>query len=651
MKYHVILAAALWSAAPALGQSAPVAPKNKPAAPTPSAIVAAPAPRPVLDFAELPFMESPKLSPDGKKMAARLAVNGVQSLAIISLFTKDPPALIGLGESDLIEWRWVNDGWVVIRVGNEDTSLAEPIYITRVAGVRADGKTITPIAFRKGGQHADILWTANDQSPRILMSMQNSIFMGEDFWPTVSSVDVSTGKIHKVLDGIEGVSSWIPDRDGNVRIGIGVSDEGRKARLLYRPGGTGSFKTVDRANFRLRETLAFPILLPDRMLTFASSEGFNALYDFDIAAMKPGKKIWGAEGYDIDGIVTNAATGMLDGITYTSDRSRIHWISPAMAQTQTLLDKAVGDRTASIVSTTNDSSSMIVHVARADAPGAYYFWNTANGSMNRFAYVNQRIKSDRLSPVSAYRYKAKDGLSIESFLTLPKGREAKALPLILMPHGGPAARDELSYDWWAQFLADRGYAVVQPNYRGSTGYGEKFREAGEGQWGLKMQDDLNDAVDDLVARGIVDPKRVCIVGASYGGYAAMRAAQRDGGRFRCAVSYAGVSDLGGMLRYNSQFLNAEGGKDWIRRQAPDLRSVSPLNFAEQFSTPILIAHGKKDRRVPYWQSSKMISALKGAGKVHEVLTQPEGDHFFSRQEDRRTFLEALEAFLKKHNPA
>lgn len=335
-----------------------------------------------------------------------------------------------------------------------------------------------------------------------------------------------------------------------------------------------------------------------------------------------------------------------------SDRARVHWMDPVLADVQALIDKAVGTKAAQIVSLSRDQRRMIIWVGDASQPGSYYFLDAgAGGNMQRFSFVNEAIKSERLSPVSVYRYKARDDLSIEAVLTLPEGRDAKNLPLILMPHGGPEARDAAEYDWWVQFLASRGYAVVQPNYRGSTGYGQAFQEAGDGQWGLKMQDDLNDAVADLAAKGTIDPKRVCIVGASYGGYAAMRGAQRDGGKFRCAISYAGVSDLNGMLNYDGGFLYSNSARAGWREAAPDLKSVSPVNHAANFSAPILIMHGKEDRRVPIAQSRRMVARLKGASKPVDYVEQPLGDHYFSREADRHQFLQVMEAFLAKHNPA
>lgn len=611
----------------------------------------------VEDFATLPFMEGPELSPDGTKVAARIAMHGEQKLAVIAIGKADtPPVAVAMGENDLNFWSWVNDDWLVAGIGTTEVVDGSDWYIRRTVGISADGKKINPIAFKEAAQNADdVIWTARDGTPRILLGMQTSIFYSyPGFWPEVAEVDISTGRRKTVVSSRQYVRGWYADASGAVRIGVGYNDFQRSSRLLYRPDNRSTFRTIDRADKRKDEELTVPALFlsdPIKAVAFDENNGFNALYDLDLSTLTLGKRIFGVDGYDIDCIIADQAGNGLAGVRYTDDRPRTHWFDPRMAQIQSEIDKAVGDRQAHIISWSRDWSKLLVHVGGADRPGAYYFYAPETGVMQLFARKNEKLGTKPLNPVKTIRYKARDGLEIAAVLTLPRSREAKNLPLILLPHGGPFTRDEESWSWWVQFLAERGYAVLQPNYRGSSGYGSAFAAKGEGQWGLAMQDDLNDALDWAVKQGITDPKRVCIAGASYGGYAAMRAAQRDGGKFRCAISYAGVSDLSSMMRYDSRFLDHGGRKDWMKEQAPEFRAVSPVHFPEQFSTPILLMHGKKDLRVQVKQSREMVEKLKAAGKEYRYVEQPLGDHHFSRQEDRLQFLKEMEAFLAKHNPA
>lgn len=620
-------------------------------------------PWPIEAFAALPLMERPELSPDGTRVAARVARNGELMLMIATI--ADGPnrvRTVPLGENDLNWWNWVNDDWLLAGIGNETYVEGMPWYISRVASIKSDGAKINILAKATAAQNADdVIWVARDGSPRILLSYQSSIFSNDPgFWPKVDEVDVTTGKTRNVVPPRSNVMAWYADATGAVRMGLGYVDETRTSKLLYRPDGKSSFHVVDRANRRRDESLVVPMLFsaePGKAIASDDHEGTNALYEYDLNTLQLGTKIFAAPGVDIDGIERDTTGTGLAGVRYTADASRVHWFDPGLAQLQADIDKAVGaDRRARIVSTSRDHSKMIVHVGSPDQPGSYYYYNTSVGVMSLLSHISDSFGlKTRLSPVKTIHYKARDALDIAAVLTLPVGRDPKNLPLILMPHGGPFARDSEEWDWWVQFLAYRGYAVLQPNYRGSSGYGTAFAEKGEGQWGLAMQDDLNDAVDWAVKEGIADAKRVCIVGASYGGYAAMRGAQRDGSRYRCAISYAGVSDLAAMMRYDRRFLNHGGRNDWLKEQAPNFAAVSPVNFAAQFSTPILLMHGKKDRRVQVNQSREMAEKLKAAGKVtgrdYIYVEQPLADHFFSRQADRLDFLQRMDAFLKEHNPA
>ena len=616
----------------------------------------------IKDFAALPLMERPALSPDGLHIASRVAVNGEQLLVIADVH-EGPNRIrsLALDDNDLNWWQWVNNDWLIAGIGAESNMQGMPWYISRVASVKRDGSKINVLAKSAAAQNADdVIWIARDGTSRVLLSYQTSIFYNDaGFWPKVDEVDVSTGKMRSVVAPRQHVRNWYADATGAVRMGVGYNDSTRTGKLLYRPDGRANFRVVDRADRRRDESLVVPLLFtadPGKAIASDDREGTDALYELDLATLELGRKIFSAPGFDIGGITEDAAGTGLAGVSYTSDAPAVHWFDANLAKIQADIDKAVGDRRARIISTSRDSQRMVVHVGTPDQPGAYYYYDTAAGAMSILSRVSDRFTTKtRLAPVKTIRYKARDGLEIAAVLTVPAGRDAKNLPFILMPHGGPFARDAEAWDWWVQFLAWRGYAVLQPNYRGSSGYGKAFAVKGEGQWGLAMQDDLNDAVDWAVQQGIADPKRVCMVGASYGGYAPMRAAQRDPAKYRCAVSYAGVSDLAAMMRYDQRFLYHGTRKDWMKEQAPDFAAVSPIHFADQFATPILLMHGKKDRRVQVRQSREMAEKLKAAGKVHGrdylYVEQPLADHHSSREADRLEFLEKLDAFLKDHNPA
>jgi len=639
---------------PAAAQTA-----DKSAAVPPAASVPAGAPHPVEAFATLPFIETPKLSPDGTRFAARIAIDGVQQLVIVDQRgEKSGFRRIAMGENDLNWWRWVNDDWLIAGVGNEVPIDGDDWYVSRVAIVSVDGKTVKLLANDQAGQNADdVIWVAHDGSPIIYLAMQKSVYSDDaGFWPDVERVDISTGKMHQIVAPREGVMDWYADAAGTVRMGVGYDDDRRSSKLYYRATNDKDFRIVSQATSRAGQNLVVPSLFladPGKALIIDDSDGFSKVKSLDLATLKLGETVFDVPGYDVDDVFPDATGSGLSGVSYIDTRWKMHWVDPGLAQIQADLDKAVGaDRWANIVSMSRDHQALIVDVGGPDRMSIYYIYKVADGVMRPLGKVSETYGGRPFSPVRSIRYKARDGLEIEAVLTLPAGKEAKNLPLILMPHGGPHVRDEEEWDWIAQFLADRGYAVIQPNYRGSTGYGNDFAKKGEHQWGLAMQDDLNDAVDWMVAQGMADPKRVCIVGGSYGGYAALRGAQRDGQRFRCAVSFAGVSDLAGLVRYDARDFNATNStRDYFKNEAPNFAAVSPINFADQFSTPVLLMHGKVDRRVPVKQSRQMADKLRAAGKTFRYVEQPLGDHFFSRQADRLQFLQELEAWLKRYNPA
>ena len=607
---------------------------------------------PVEVFAALPAIETPRLSPDGTKVAARVAVNGKQMLVVTDLFGKTPPKVLPPGKVDINWWRWVNDDWLVVGLGDQDKIYEEEVYVTRIAGVKADMTKIVPLGWTKTGLDADdILWIARDGSTRILTSKSTGYFVIEDYLPSVWQADVATGEMTRILKSQADVFGWDADGNGNIRMGyLALSND--RLGVLYRRDGTSKFEKVILKRGK-DQTIPIPQVYrrDGTAIAIADDGGRNEIYELNLPSFTLGKKLFGDPKYDVDDVRPNATGDDLDGFVVIDRKVRFDWLNPELKAVQADLDKSVGIGNGRIVSMSRDRKKLLVEVGDPSQAGSLYFWDTQGSRMDRIGYNQSALKSRKLSPVKTIAYTARDGKPIEAVLTLPRNRLATKLPLIVMPHGGPGARDMEAYDWWAQYLAELGYAVIQPNYRGSTGYGVAFQKAGEGEWGMKMQDDLLDAIDYVTKQGVADPSRVCIVGASYGGYAAMRGAQRDSSRYKCAISFAGISDLSAMKRYDTKFLLGPYGKAYWTKQVRDFTTVSPRFHAADFSVPILIAHGVEDKRVPIKQSRWMVDALKKAGKPHQYLEQKEGDHHFSRAEDRLEFLKATKAFLDKYNPS
>ncbi|MDE2251646.1 MAG: S9 family peptidase [Gammaproteobacteria bacterium] len=613
---------------------------------------------PIAAFGQLPFVETAALAPDGAHWAGILGINGRENVAILSLFDKSERIVrMSLPDGTEALWlHWVNSDNLLVGVHMLDSIQGQDFYVSRTFAVNRLSGKMTPILWDVGGQHAsNVLWWPHDEGNEVLIAAQNSIYEGEDWWPAVHRVNVTNGHEHVVVPPHGGIVDWGADADGSVRIGIGYDDFHETSRLVYRPAGSrDSFRTVDRADARKREGLRVPfIYLPDGhgLVVHDDERGMSAIYEVDLLTQAEVRTVYVAPSGEVDDVVVGADGATLLGVSNTSLHAGTHWFDPELLALQAAFDKAVPGASADIVSLSRDRKTMLVLISAADMPGAIYYYSVSNGMLHRLAAINDRIgPTNHLAPVRVVSYQARDGLEIEAVLTLPPGRDPHRLPFIVLPHGGPWAQDTLRYDYLVQFLANRGYAVLQPNYRGSTGYGTAFLRKGEGQLGLAMQDDITDGVRWAVGRQIADAGRVCIVGGSYGGYAAMWGIARDPAQYRCAISIAGVSSL---RREVNDFANfASGHKftdDW-KRMTPDFDAVSPIKAVERIRTPLLLIHGKKDITVAHAQSAKMYERMKGAGKTVEFVSLPLADHHFQRQEDRIAMLAAMESFLARYNP-
>lgn len=630
------------------------------------AAVAAPPPAtpdrlPTSAFAQLPFVEQAHLSPSGTRLAGIFGLGGVQSVLIMPLIRDSNPDehsfRMEIPDGVEIDWvRWANEDFLLAGLRQRHSDLELDFYVTRLLVIDRVKRGITRPLWNLNGQNvSDVVWKpAVDGDNRILLAGQDSIFENDEgLWPSVYEVSLANGRGRIVQRGRAGVTEWVADNAGVVRLGIGFRPSALSWTVSYRSRGNDSFKLTDVADTRKGEGVIRPMAIrSDSDIGFAlhlDDKGKSGLWEYDIARQADVKLIAASEALPIDGAILSADGSTVIGVTQAHGPTR--WLDPALAELQAQFDKSVPGRTADIISLSRDRSRMLVEVGAPDTPGLLYYFDTSDGVLHKVALVNEAIGARHLAPVRLVRYKARDGLDIEAVLTLPAGREPRDLPLVVLPHGGPWANDEPRYDYWTQFLANRGYAVIQPNFRGSTGYGSAFERKGEGQMGLAMQDDISDAVRWAVSQGIANAGRVCIVGAFYLGYAAMWGIVKDPGQYRCAISIAGVSNVRRDVNdFGTDLLGKLYTAQWTA-MAPDFAAVSPSNFVEKIKAPLLLIHGQKDVRVDYHQSQRMFDKMTKAGKTVEYVLLPKADHNFGRQADRQALLEAMEGFLARYNPS
>ena len=650
------LAAFLWLGAFAAPAAAQQQPAQAPREPFPLAV-----------FARLPEMQQVRISTDGKALAFRIRTGGTQALAVLALDEPGarPQIIARDAEFDQNEgyrtqsWSWIDPDNLIIQVGQRTDLEGERVLATRVIAYNRRTRVTTRLGWEGTFVRSNLLWMSHDGPPRILLSRLPQ-GRGGGFErlnnPEVIEVDVATGRTRLVQQQRRGVEAWYADGAGNVRMGVNQDADSGRLTVYYRPGGDGNFRSIIRERTERYQEPPVPIaFLPnDRALAMSRHEGYRALYEVDLNTMAFTRKVFGLPNYDIDDVDLNVEQTAVDGVDVTENRSRTVWMDARLREIQTVLDETFGAGNASIASADRPRTNVVVHVGGPDQAGAYYLYNVESGSIRNLGWVNSTLRDMHLNPVRTVRYRASDGREIAAVLTLPRLREARSLPLIVLPHGGPWARDSEAWDIWAQPLAEQGYAVIQPNFRGSSGYGRDWEAASDGNWGTRMQDDLNDAVAWLAQQGIADASRVCMFGWSYGGYASSRAAQRDPDRYRCAISGAGVHDIPEMVTYDRNYLGRYGSQ-YIGSAAGRLADVSPARHTSGRWAPLMIVHGARDDRVPVAQSRSLVSRLRSSGKVEGrdfvYVEQPRNTHNLPLEADRLQLLVEMQRFLAQHNPS
>ncbi len=627
---------------------------------------------PLEAYGKLAAMENISISPDGTKIAFAQVVNGKQAVVVDQL---NPAAVIGEmppTDQKVRELLWadnthlvvvksrsgyVNDVWS----GMSEWSLAYNFDIEKKK-VTALFNKMQDAGPRSKIQSANTLNTVNGLSIRTVDGhptafANGTVFIDSSGAPALLSADLVTGTERVVENAFDGRESrhWVFDDKGAVVAQTTYDQRTHDWTLRLRRDGTWVDTFAVKALNETPGVRGFSADGTALLLETIKDDGTVQTQPLSLADGKLGAPMSQYDGFS--SLLQDPATHRVIGGLKIAMEPDYVFFDPKDQATWDSVAKAFPNEQVDLVSWARDRSKMVVRVTGGAHGVLYAIVDLGSHKVAALGPAYEGITPDDVADVTIASYRAKDGTKIDAFLTLPVGKEPKNLPLIVLPHGGPAARDDAGFDWWAQALASRGYAVLQPQYRGSADLGWDLEQAGFGEYGRKMQSDLSDGVRALAASGYIDPKRVCIVGASYGGYAALAGVTLEQGVYRCAVSVSGVSDMRKMVgnglvdadlsatvRYWDRFVGAKDAFDPVYDQ------ISPVKHADKASAPILLIHGKADSVVPYEQSVNMESALKGAGKPVEFLTLQGEDHWLSREATRQQMLQATVAFLEKNNP-
>ena len=468
----------------------------------------------------------------------------------------------------------------------------------------------------------------------------------------VYRINIKTGEEKLAAQNPGNFTGWITDHAGKIR--GAVSADGVNTSLFYRATEADAFKSIVTTNFR--ETVNVAAFTADnKQMYVISNRGRDksALFEFDPVTAKEGKLVFEHPVVDVAVLGWSRARNVPTQVDYQVDKIERHFLDAEAKRTYEALQAKLPGYEINIQSATKDEKTLIVAASSDRTPGSRYLYDVKADRLKKLADINDAIAEADMAEMKPIAYTSRDGLTIRGYLTLPKGVAAKNLPVIINPHGGPWARDGWGYNPEIQFLANRGYAVLQMNFRGSTGFGRKFWEASFKQWGLTMQDDITDGVNWLVKESIADPKRVAIYGASYGGYATLSGITRTPDLYAAAVSYVGVSNMFTFMKsippYWKPFLEMMtemvGDAETDKAQ---LTLTSPALNADKIKTPLFVAQGAKDPRVVKAESDQMVEALKKRGIDVDYMVKDNEGHGFSNQENQFDFYEGMEKFLAKH---
>lgn len=609
-------------------------------------------------YGGLPTLENVSLSPDGSRIALIQTHGNERVLAVLSLADHK---LIGkaeaLGALKMRSVTWADDSHLLLISSKTDA----PLFLS---GPTSEWNMLSvwDIDKQKLSGYPDLAKEYDHQIMNVMAGhpmvrrleghtvlFVPGLFLSDVTTPALFRVDLGTGAQRMVRQGTIYTERWLVDETGEV---ITEEDYDQSSQ---------NWKIVEHRDVHLREVASghAPIDIP-RLLGFGP-EPQTLL----ISSKEDGEPTWRllslrdgtfgprmAERDSLESPIEDPVTYRMIGGVHTDDTERYVFFDPRVRTLWNSIVAALPEDQVEFVSASDGFGKFIVRINGPRHGYCYVLIDVRTLQTDRIGEVYKGL--DAPLEVKRITYKAADGIEIPAYLTLPAGKPAKNLPLVVFPHGGPADRDTMEFDWWAQAMAVQGYLVLQPNFRGSTTDTDHL-EAGYGQFGRKMQTDLSDGVRYLVKEGMVDPARVCIVGASYGGYAALAGVTLDPGVYRCAVSFAGISDLKRMLkdvspyakselRYWERFIGAHGMSDSV------LEQFSPIKHIDAITVPVMLIHGTDDTVVNFDQSTTMYDAMRHAKKPVEMVELKKEDHWLTHGETRLKMLQSSIAFLRTHNP-
>ena len=612
-------------------------------------------------FGSPPLIADVKISPSGEKIAVDATLgNGDSAILVRDLSKNDPLRPIVSSDNKTLKltgFSWFNEETILSRAWFAADYYSTKIDLTRLVKINVDGsgfKTLfkkrhfkeLPDNFPQRSSIIDYLLNDDDH---ILVQIRTSNYR----YPDVVKLNIDKNSIQMVQKAKTHVRSWMTDEEGRVRVGNKYErDQEISSAILFKDLNTNKFRTIwEFANLSedSKAILGFGEN-PNKVWFEAYEDGRLAVFSTDLSkqSIEP-TLVYSHPKRDVDTRL-RYKKGKKDpiGLYFRDENYHLVTWDEKEAKFEKSIYKLFPGKEIYFLSSSKNGNRYILFVEDTSTPGSFYMGDRKKGTLELIADSYPALVNVELPQKEAVNYQARDGLEIEAFLTLPKGKK-KNLPTIIFPHGGPIAADGAEgFDYWTSFFANRGYAVLQMNFRGSTGYGYDFMKAGLGQWGGQMQDDIEDATKWAIDQGIADSKRICIVGGSYGGYAAlMGAATSD--LYQCAVSFAGVSDLLYLLDESRRY----GGEEVLRimlgdKSRSELSETSPVNLTDQIKVPVLLVQGDDDSRVLLKHGRKMRDAMEDSGVNYIYIEQEDSDHFLTLKRNRLQFFKETEKFLKKH---